>query len=165
MITEIKGDITKVKCDYICQQNNCIAVKPHGLSLTIAREMGVCPYSRRTADGKKNLAIEEDRPPLGRILTEKSPFKDVHVICMFAQYSYGTPQSQYSYSRDETYKTREEAFKKCLYRINKRVKKDAKIAFPKYIGCGLASGDWNNYLSMIEEFAVDRDVIIVEYDK
>ena len=61
MITEIKGDITKVKCDYICQQNNCIAVKPHGLSLTIAREMGVCPYSRRRADGKKNLAIEEDR--------------------------------------------------------------------------------------------------------
>ena len=109
MITEIKGDITKVKCDYICQQNNCIAVKPHGLSLTIAREMGVCPYSRRRADGKKNLAIEEDRPPLGRILTEKSPFKDVHVICMFAQYSYGTPQSQYYYSRDETYKTREEA--------------------------------------------------------
>ena len=97
MITEIKGDITKVKCDYICQQNNCIAVKPHGLSLTIAREMGVCPYSRRRADGKKNLAIEEDRPPLGRILTEKSPFKDVHVICMFAQYSYGTPQSQYYY--------------------------------------------------------------------
>ena len=117
MITEIKGDITKVKCDYICQQNNCIAVKPHGLSLTIAREMGVCPYSRRRADGKKNLAIEEDRPPLGRILTEKSPFKDVHVICMFAQYSYGTPQSQYYYSRDETYKTREEAFKKLRERI------------------------------------------------
>ena len=45
MITEIKGDITKVKCDYICQQNNCIAVKPHGLSLTIAREMGVLKSS------------------------------------------------------------------------------------------------------------------------
>lgn len=70
MITEIKGDITKVKYDYICQQNNCIAVKPHGLSSIIATELGVCPYSRRRADGKKNLAIEEDRPPLGRILGE-----------------------------------------------------------------------------------------------
>ena len=66
MITEIKGDITKVKCDYICQQNNCIAVKPHGLSLTIARKflyhlLFILEYG---ADGTEFLLLLlEDRPP------------------------------------------------------------------------------------------------------
>lgn len=168
MLKEIKGDITKIECDYICQQCNCIAVRPHGLSKTIADKLKVCPYSRREADGNKNLAIPSDRPPLGSLLTEKSPIKDVSVICMFAQYSYGTP-GQYYYSRNETFADRELYFQKCLDIINRRIKKkkikeDAVIAFPKRIGCGLAKGNWNNYYKMIENFSIGKNVLLVDYN-
>ena len=42
-----------------------------------------------------------------------------------------------------------------------------KIAFPKYIGCGMAGGNWSNYYKMIIEFAksVPYEVILVDYDK
>ncbi|ATE87173.1 Appr-1-p processing protein [Shrimp hemocyte iridescent virus] len=164
MITEIKGDITNIECDYICQQNNCIAVKSHGLSETIEKKLKACPYSRRTPVPGKNLAIPEHRPKLGQILTIQSPVKNVKVVCMFAQFSYGKVGSFYYYARDETKESRADAFQKCLNKMNKRIPSEKVVAFPKYIGCGLAGGDWNVYYKMIENFSKDRNVLIVNYN-
>ena len=159
----VKGDIFDIECDYICQQCNCIAVKPHGLSLKIRSKLGVCPYSVRTAEGSMNLAIKNDRPDLGSIDIIQSPVKNVKVVCMFAQYSYGKPASCYYYSRDETFESREHAFSQCLEAME-ILPKDAVIAFPYRIGCGLAGGRYKNYLKMIKQFAKDREgkVIIVD---
>ena len=82
---------------------------------------------------------------------------------MFAQYSYGKPGSYYFYARNETFESRENAFSQCLEAMD-RIPKDAVIAFPYRIGCGLAGGNFKNYLKMIEELAKDREgkVIIVD---
>jgi hypothetical protein len=167
MLTKIKGDITKVESNYICQQCNCIAVRPHGLSKTIADVLKVCPYSRRRGIYNQNIAVKSDRPPVGSILTEKSPIKDVSVICMFAQFCYGKPEvyNVVNENIDDSYTKREIYFQKCLNRINKKIKKDAVIAFPKYIGCGLANGNWKVYRKMIKKFSEERNVIIVEWNK
>ena len=159
----VKGDIFEIDCDYVCQQCNCIAVKPHSLSFKIRSKLGVCPYSIRTAEGTKNLAIKIDRPALGSISIIQSPVKNVKVVCMFAQYSYGKPGSYYYYARNETFESRENAFSKCLEEME-MIPKDAVIAFPYKIGCGEAGGKFENYLKMIKRFAKDRDgkVIIVD---
>lgn len=166
MIQEINGDITEIECDYICQQNNCIAVKPHGLSKAIFEKLKVCPYSKRQPmPNRKNLAIVDHRPELGSIEIIKSPMKNVSVICMFAQYSYGKVNDIYYFSRSETKKSREKAFEKCLAAINKTIDQDSIIAFPKYIGCNLAEGIWDNYYKMITIFSENRNVIIVNFKK
>ena len=160
----VKGDITDIDCNYICQQNNCISVYPHSSSLTISNKLGVCPYSNRTSIGTKNLAIESHRPVLGTISIIQSPIKDVKVVCMFAQYSYGKPGSRYYYARNETFEFREKAFAECLRDMNNKISPHAVIAFPKNIGCGLAGGRWEIYMEMIESFAKDRIVKIVDYE-
>ena len=40
----------------------------------------------------------------------------------------------------------------------------SKILIPKYIGCGLAGGDWNIVSEIIEEVFIDKDVLIVDFD-
>ena len=182
----IKGNIFEINCDYICQQCNCITVlpygydragnpiNPHGFSFDIKSKLGVCPYSlRRTIEGRKNIAIETDRPPLGSISIIQSPVKDVKVINMFAQYGFLTPYmysykpgSKYYWSgvKHETFEYREDAFFDCLVEMLDMIPKEAVIAFPYKIGCGLAGGNWNNYFKMIQQFAEERNgnVIIVD---
>ena len=65
--------------------------------------------------------------------------------------------------RDETFESREHAFSQCLEAME-ILPKDAVIAFPYRIGCGLAGGRYTNYLKMIKQFAKDREgkVIIVD---
>jgi len=39
------------------------------------------------------------------------------------------------------------------------------IAFPKYIGCGLANGDWNVIYNIIKNNLIDCDILIVDYER
>jgi len=123
----------------------------------------VCPYACRTPLKGRNLAIPEHRVPLGKILIEKSPVNDVNVVCMFAQYSYGKVGSSSYYAKDETYTGREAAFAKCLRKMDKRIPRDAVVAFPKFIGCGMGGGSWTRYKPMIEKFAINRNVLLVDF--
>jgi len=165
MIKEVKGDITEVKCDYVCHQTNCIGCHPAGLAKTIASKLHVCPYARRTPIKGRNLAIPEHRVPLGKILIERSPVRDVNVVCMFDQYSYGKAGSSSYYAKDETYAQREAAFTKCLKKMDRRIPQDSVVAFPKYIGCGMGGGSWPRYRHMIEEFAINRNVLLVDFNQ
>ena len=123
----------------------------------------MCPYACRTPLKGRNLAIPEHRVPLGKILIEKSPVNDVNVVCMFAQYSYGKVGSSSYYAKDETYTGREAAFAKCLRKMDKRIPRDAVVAFPKFIGCGMGGGSWTRYKPMIEKFAINRNVLLVDF--
>jgi len=134
-----------------------------GLAKTIASKLRVCPYACRTPLKGRNLAIPEHRVPLGKILIEKSPVNDVNVVCMFAQYSYGKVGSSSYYAKDETYTGREAAFAKCLRKMDKRIPRDAVVAFPKFIGCGMGGGSWTRYKPMIEKFAINRNVLLVDF--
>ena len=82
---------------------------------------------------------------------------------MFAQFYPGTPG--FPDSNKDGYLARENYFKQCLDKISK-IKDIKSIAFPYLIGCGIAGGNWNNYLDMILEFAESNPNIEVSiYDK
>lgn len=67
------------------------------------------------------------------------------VVEMDAQY-YPGPHDSEGVDSEEN---RIEAFKRCLEKIrNAGVK---SLAFPKYVGCGLAAGDWEKYKRMLED--------------
>lgn len=55
-----------------------------------------------------------------------------------------------------------DAFKQVLDNLHKNYREDRRFGFP-LIGCGLAGGDKDRIIGMIEEFAKDRDVTLVEF--
>ena len=54
---------------------------------------------------------------------------------------------------EDTQEEREQWFKECLETLGEN-KKYQNLAFPYKIGCGLAGGNWDHYLPMIEDFTV-----------
>jgi O-acetyl-ADP-ribose deacetylase (regulator of RNase III) len=160
MKIDVKGDITEIKCDYLCQQTNCVGTYPGGLAKTIAEKLGVNPYKLRTpSPGRRNFAITKDHNRMGDVTITKSPVKDVKVVCMFAQYYPGKIDPKI-----ESMAEREDAFEVCLRKMDREIPRNATIAFPKYIGCGIAGGIWENYLRKITKFSINRNVYVVDYD-
>ncbi|XP_064114804.1 uncharacterized protein LOC135221013 isoform X2 [Macrobrachium nipponense] len=91
-----EGDITSQ--DYrdchtaLVQISNCVAVKPHGLSETMANRYPYSnPYSSRRSIGALNRAHKEDRAVPGTINVRRSNrnSRDPVVVNMFGQYYMG----------------------------------------------------------------------------
>jgi hypothetical protein len=96
-------------------------------------------------------------------------------INMYAQYAPGGPCNG---TFDDS-NSREHAFQRCLDVLLEQIVsntessvKRTSIGFPKYIGCGIAKGDWNKYKAMIEDFERKLDsfnlnykVYIINYEK
>ena len=70
---------------------------------------------------------------------------------------------QYKYTRHEI-DTNYDALRSCFKEIKKNFS-GLKMGFPKFIGCGLAGGDWNIVSQIIEEELQGEDVTLVEWDK
>lgn len=138
--------------DYICQQNNCISVKPHGLSSKLPTN----PYESRRAIGNRNLAVPEDRGIPGTV-----ELLEPNIICMYAQYGMGKP-FRYNNSKKElcdhdTFEQRLEWFKECLDKLDAFT---GTFAMPFGIGCGLAGGDWGKYCDALEKSSVADRIVL-----
>lgn len=160
VVQVVQGNLLDATEQYIAQQCNCYTVRGHGLSATIAKHFGPSgdPYATRKAQGRRNLAIPEDRDVPGtiRVLNER-------IICMFAQLCPGKPGKFTSYPKwdSDTAKQREKWFEECLGAIEEIC--PTSVAFPWTIGCGLAGGDWATYKQMIEEFAERTGILCTLY--
>jgi O-acetyl-ADP-ribose deacetylase (regulator of RNase III) len=160
----VRGNILDAKEKYIVQQCNCLTVKSHGLSKTLAQhyDWGDIYATRRAIKGR-NCAISTDRAVPGTISILESPEQDKAIICMFAQWTPGKPgvyKSYPEYAKD-TYANRERWFKKCLEEMKKL--NTEVIAFPWRIGCGLAGGNWSIYKKLLEEFSKESGIKCVLY--
>ena len=147
MIREEIGNLVTGNYPVFCHQVNCKGVMGAGLAKQIREKYGEVYKSY------KNLCDQGDAK-VG-IVQYVNTFDNRICVNMFAQYSYG---------RDRQY-TNYEAFKKCLEQLEKfLLTSDVKeVAFPKYIGCGLAGGVWSKILEMLEDFEkiIKQDVVIV----
>ena len=124
----------------IAQQCNCTASKGKGLSKSIADRFPYADfYSKRT---------QPSTPGTIEIAGKEGQRK---IIALYAQYA---PGKAYGWS-GETPEERERWFAECLDRIG-RIKNLRSIAFPMYIGCGLAGGNWSNYEALITAFAAKK---------
>ena len=84
------------------------------------------------------------------------------IINLYGQLYPGKPNN-----KADSAKQRRGYFKQALDEIAKR--KDEIIgtktlAFPFKIGCGLAKGNWNIYLKMIQKFEIQSGISVVIYD-
>jgi hypothetical protein len=164
IMSVVCGDLlAEGQADCIFQQCNCLAVRPHGLSASIATVFPYADvYSLRKAVGRRNLAQPEDRPLPGtcKLLAGSGPY----VACLFGQYQYGRSGcfrfGDYEKHPDEP-RDREEYFWQSLQDFHRQAEElrqqDGRqihtLGFPFNIGCGLAGGRWPAYLSMIKKFA------------
>ena len=174
--TLIRGDIFDDKyrkaniC--ICQQCNCITLRPHKLSADMVLKFGsyTNSYGRRTPRNKMsncNIASVDTRPKPGTI----EFCKGVPCVAnLFGQFFFGKPsdtkQCYFDNSSDDHMEmgirndkssNREAYFKSCLDRlhydlVNIHTDIDTVI-FPYEIGCGAACGNWKIYENFINQFA------------
>ena len=152
IVKYIVGDLLGAKETYICQQCNCLTIKPHGLSKSISDKYPWGdPYKIRPKK-TANTTSCPDEP--GTIIELQHP-TDVNkhtILCLMAQWSPGgrnAYKQYYSNKYDDTYENRKKWFKECLEILDEN---DYNIvAMPYGIGCGLAGGIWNEYKKMLEE--------------
>ena len=102
--------------DAIVQQCNCLAVKAHRLSHAIAhRYPWADPYRILRPEGKRNLAVREDRRVPGSIQIMKNPTGDIlDVIIFYAQWDFGTGRVKRIPTHEDSPAQREKWFKVCL---------------------------------------------------
>ena len=172
---ELKGDLIKTSVDIIVQQCNCLTIRPFGLSKSIKEKLNLCPYSKRVGIGSKNLAVKKDRDIPGTIIIDKVNVKTKinksypkYVAHLFSQFAQGKPKRYYQdivgeHGYNDDHDQRLEWFKQCLDKLGNSMNKMSlkSIAFPKYIGCGLAGGDWTKYKQVIEDFDKKNDFKIM----
>jgi len=148
MITLFDKDLLTSTEDYIVHQTNC---KSKGSASGIARVIfDAYPY----ADIYKNRT-EDDHP--GTVIIKGNGTSERYVVNFNSQVYPGG--IKYPKSLLDGINAREKYFKLCLNELDK-ISYNKTIAFPCYIGCGIAGGNWNNYLKMIEDFAVNHNVFI-----
>jgi hypothetical protein len=139
MIEIIEKDLLLCDAKYIAHQTNCVSNKSAFLAYDLFKKY---PYS----DVYSNRTIP-DSP--GTIKIFGDGIKERFVINMFSQYYPG--KSKYPESEIDGLKAREKYFHKCLNKIAK-IKDLESIAFPYFIGCGAAGGDWNYYYNTLINF-------------
>jgi len=131
------ADILASCTKYIAHQVNCKSTGSKGLSQAMFKKY---PYSNVYTDGTVRIP--------GHIIVRGDGEDTRYVINMVAQFYPGKP----TLSPFDSPETRLKWFKTCLDEILE-IKDLESIAFPYKIGCGLAGGDWSEYLKLIEDFA------------
>lgn len=142
MVKLVIGDLLDAEEQYIAHQCNCVTPKASGLALYLYNKF---PYSNVYL--RRGIDNHHDKP--GTIQVSGNGEDKRYVINMFSQYYPGGAWDDF---KNDTYSLREEYFKKCLNEIS-QLPNINSVAFPYKIGCGLAGGNWDNYLNMIKDFA------------
>jgi O-acetyl-ADP-ribose deacetylase (regulator of RNase III) len=153
-----KGDLLAAPQEVIAQQCCCTAVRPHGLSSSIAAALGTDFYRRRRpAAGQRNCAVPEDRPAPGTCEALPVPGRPGQfVAALYGQYAMGKPGRYFAdHNVPDGLGDREEYFARALEALATWMKQRAlrTVAFPCKIGCGLAGGSWPAYKAMLDTWA------------
>lgn len=148
----VSGDLLDCKEDCIFGQYNCITTNSIGLALETSKKYPYADiYSHRRPYGYSNKCIIEDadNPGTCKIVGPSPNQQGPYVACLFGQYNPGKPKS------GDTYENRKCWFKDSLsdFLVKAKDLKVKKLGFPYKIGCGYAGGKWEDYLTMINEFA------------
>lgn len=145
MIEMVKGDLLEAPQKYIAHQCNAVSNQAGGLAYYIFKKF---PYADIYSARSYPFKINPGNSP-GNIFTMGNGKERRFVINMIAQHYPGSPRIANSIM--DGFRIREGYFRNCLNKIE-AIPELESIAFPYQIGCGLAGGNWKNYLEMLEEF-------------
>lgn len=154
MIQIIEGNLLDATENIICHQVNCMGVMGSGVALQIRNKWPNVYYEYVDYVHKigNNTFGTCHIVPIGF---------NKYVANLFGQYSFGTSKRQTDYRQLGLALD-------MLLTMGNVVKKNKNnlpwtYAFPEYIGCGLAGGDWNIVQKMIEEKFANESVTIYRY--
>ncbi len=136
----VNGNLLESNEKYIAHICNCVTNRSASLAKDIFAKY---PY----ADIYSNR-VEPSKPGTIEVLGNGKDKR--YIINMLGQYYPGI--SKYPNSNIDGIKAREKYFHQCLLRIAK-ISNIESIAFPFRVGCGIAGGNWDHYLVIIENFA------------
>lgn len=132
MIKYVNGNILDASENIIGHQVSCKFVMGAGLAKQIRRAYPEVYYSYMSASRQSNL--------LGKIQVVNVNSKRT-VVNLFTQYNYGRVGLYTDY----------QALEEALVKLRKYAyKNNLDVALPYGLGCGLAGGDWNTVIKIIE---------------
>ena len=137
----------------VAHQVNTANIKCGGLAAAIADFAPYADVFRGRLPGRDGLVPPEDRATPGSVRVDR-PYGNgltsdqLTFVAMYAQIHGGGPGRG---ADDAAH--REHYFAHCLDAIVPALPRIESIAFPKYIGCEIAGGNWDNYGRMIRQFA------------
>ena len=138
----INGDILNSEFKFIIHQCNCVTKNTSaGLAKLIFNKFPYSNVYNRSIDSKP-----------GSIEIRGNGVADRYIVAFYSQVYPGKPK--FPESTLDGHKAREKLFQLCLTDLSK-VENLESVAFPFQIGCGLAQGNWDNYLQMIFQWYVD----------
>ncbi|MEK4025373.1 macro domain-containing protein [Sporosarcina sp. FSL W7-1283] len=133
MIKQVIGNLLDAPEVIIGHQVNCKFVMGAGLAKQIRQVYPEAYYSYMSASHQSDL--------LGKIQVVNINSKRT-VVNLFAQYNYGRTGLYTDY----------QALKETLVKLRKYASKNnLGVALPYGLGCGLAGGDWNTVIKIIED--------------
>ena len=138
------GDLTEARDMYIVHQTNCLTRRAAGLARQMFERFPHADcYANRT---------HASQP--GTIDVRGNGTSQRYVVNLHAQYAPG--RGHYTSKKDNR-QTRTEYFRQCLHWLKCHIMQrhpavKVSVGFPARIGCGLAGGNWNVYIGMIEYF-------------
>lgn len=137
-----------LECDelYLIHQCNCISISAKGLAKTIFE---LYPEANTYINPQFKREV-------GTISCHKISTTDKTIINIYAQRYPGI--SKYN----DTTNQRIIWFKSCLNLISE-IPNIQSIAVPYKIGCGLAGGNWEKYLDILNNFVKDNKIDIIIY--
>lgn len=151
MIYIKKGDLLESDCNVIIHQANCFTTMGSG----IAKQIKAKYPEAYQADLNYHIPSGDMRR-LGGFSVVKT-IDGKFVVNMYSQFRYGKGKLHTDYS----------AFQKALKIIMMSVLhsgiRPMKIGMPYNIGCGLAGGDWNRVLEIIDQVAEEKNMDIYLY--
>jgi O-acetyl-ADP-ribose deacetylase (regulator of RNase III) len=139
----IDGDLLECDTKYIVHQCNSTSVNSSGIARAIFDKF---PYSNIYAP--RHDVHYQDAP--GTIIVKGNGKEQRYVINLIGQFFPGRP-SDGIYDED-SYAHRKDYFFQGLKAISK-IENLESVAFPYLCGCGLAGGNWEDYLKLIDKFA------------
>lgn len=144
-IRVIEGDLLEADTKHICHQCNAVSREAACLAKAI---FGRFPYADiySARDPRPYTPPPYGMP--GNIIVRGNGEDQRFVINMIAQYYPGV--SRYENALDGR-EARRRAFAECLVKIA-RIPDLGSLGFPWGIGCGLAGGNWDEYLETLTRF-------------
>jgi hypothetical protein len=171
----VSQSLLECNADLIVQNNNCLTCTSQGLAKAIDTKFDYGNLYAQRIRLRSNLATTETRGTPGT-LTIMLPTKTTtalswqpQIACLLAQWRPGKANNTYYRGIDfkdkegvivpDSAENRIHWFATCLERLlvyltqNPLAVSVRHVAFPTHIGCGLAGGNWPDYLERIQHFA------------